>query len=105
MKIPKLIQKAADLFDKEAGNTKIEVITFRHAAAGVKCKRKGFEITFVDSISRSRFVITFEPIKRRFDKDRWLISGSYCKYFLNTNLFYAVNLTQAYKKLNKEIKY
>ncbi len=98
----KILDKLTNnVFNQEEGKTSLQVITFKHGASGQKLKRKGYEVTFKNNTTgATSFYFTIEPVQYS-NGDKWFVYGSFVKYFLNVNTFYAKNLTQVYKELTK----
>lgn len=80
MKTLKTIDKLCQQIDPE--NCYARQITFRHAAAGVKQRRKGYAIMIKlqtpYSPNHEREILTFEPCD--YPKYKWMVYGFWLRY-------------------------
>ena len=80
-------------------------ITFRHAASGNKCKRKGYAIYWKQpNLTHPTEFLTFEP-KWYSNGDRWMAYGFWLQYRAtyedNRLHVYAKNIRAAIKKVKQ----
>lgn len=88
-----------NVFNLDEGKTSLLIINFKHAASGQKLKRKGYEIKFINNEPfATNLYFTIEPVQYS-NGDKWLVYGSFVRYHLDVNTFYAKNLTQVFKRL------
>lgn len=92
------IQKLISLFNPEYTTfIKHEVITYR--VKGIRLKRKGFDLTWKDNVTKCIIELRFEPVWYS-NGDRWLISGNGLRPLgIDSASTYARNTKHAFSKL------